>query len=70
MLYFGDSLKCDLYPSAVLAKWDVALILEEMETEGLVMLDCMGEQQVRYLRERTVGWVVMVKGVLIINISH
>ena len=37
VLYFGDSMRSDLYPSVVHGKWDVATILEEMESEGMVI---------------------------------
>ncbi|XP_031549995.1 5'-nucleotidase domain-containing protein 1-like [Actinia tenebrosa] len=36
ILYFGDSAKSDIYPTKTIAKWDVAAVLEEMETEGMV----------------------------------
>ena len=36
MLFFGDSIRSDLYPSAVFGKWDVITVLEEMESEGMV----------------------------------
>ncbi|XP_078356081.1 5'-nucleotidase domain-containing protein 1-like, partial [Oculina patagonica] len=36
VLYFGDSIKSDLYPSAVFGDWHVVTVLEEMESEGMV----------------------------------
>ncbi|KAJ7333511.1 5'-nucleotidase [Desmophyllum pertusum] len=36
VLYFGDSIKSDLYPSVVFGDWHVAAVLEEMESEGMV----------------------------------
>jgi len=36
VLFFGDSAKSDIYPSSVVAKWDVVAVLEEMEVEGMV----------------------------------
>ncbi|XP_073238893.1 5'-nucleotidase domain-containing protein 1-like [Porites lutea] len=37
VLYFGDSMRSDLFPSVVHGGWDVVTILEEMESEGLVI---------------------------------
>lgn len=37
VLYFGDSIRSDLFPSVVHGGWDVVTILEEMESEGLVI---------------------------------
>ncbi|KAK3738461.1 hypothetical protein QZH41_017091, partial [Actinostola sp. cb2023] len=36
VLFFGDSVKSDIYPTYTLAKWDVVAVLEEMEVEGMV----------------------------------
>ncbi|XP_032229401.1 5'-nucleotidase domain-containing protein 1 [Nematostella vectensis] len=38
VLYFGDSAKSDIYPTFMLARWESAAVLEEMETEGMVTL--------------------------------
>jgi len=35
-LFFGDSIRSDLYPSAVFGNWHVITVLEEMESEGMV----------------------------------
>lgn len=36
VLFFGDSIRSDLYPSAVFGGWHVITVLEEMESEGMV----------------------------------
>ena len=33
VLYFGDSLRADISPSKIYARWDTALVLEEIESE-------------------------------------
>ena len=33
MIYFGDSLRSDIFPSKSYAGWETVLILEEMEAE-------------------------------------
>ncbi|KAK3506972.1 hypothetical protein QTP70_033182 [Hemibagrus guttatus] len=36
VVYFGDSMRCDMYPAFTFAKWETVMILEEMEGEGVV----------------------------------
>lgn len=45
VLYFGDSIKSDLYPSAVFGNWHVVTLLEEMESEGMEVT-CENEPEV------------------------
>lgn len=37
VLYFGDSIRSDMYPSVVFGDWNVVTVLEEMESEGMVI---------------------------------
>ncbi|GAA6100100.1 5'-nucleotidase domain-containing protein 1-like, partial [Tachysurus ichikawai] len=36
VVYFGDSMRCDMFPAFTFAKWETIMILEEMEGEGVV----------------------------------
>ena len=44
-MYFGDSMKSDLYPSTVFGDWDVVTVLEEMESEGMVVQHTKAHEQ-------------------------
>ena len=33
VLYFGDSLRSDIFPSKKFAEWDTVMVLEEMDAE-------------------------------------
>ncbi|XP_005109940.1 5'-nucleotidase domain-containing protein 1 [Aplysia californica] len=39
VIYFGDNLWADAWPSKTLGKWDTVLILEEMDAEGYAVSD-------------------------------
>ena len=37
VLFFGDSLRSDIYPSKNYASWDTVMLVEEMQAEDLSM---------------------------------
>jgi hypothetical protein len=39
-VYFGDSIRSDVFPSKVHANWETVLILEELEAEGMQKHQC------------------------------
>ena len=39
VLYFGDSLRADIFPTHEFTSWDPVSVLEEMECEGMVAID-------------------------------
>jgi hypothetical protein len=39
VLYFGDNITSDAYPSKHFAAWDTVLVLEEMDAEGYLCSD-------------------------------
>ena len=39
VLYFGDNICSDCYPSKRLANWGAVLLLEEMDAEGYICSD-------------------------------
>ena len=39
LLYFGDNICSDCYPSKHFAQWGTVLVLEEMDAEGYVCSD-------------------------------
>ena len=46
MLYVGDSLRSDIFPSKKHAAWDTVMILEEMDAEvGTLFPDVISDQQ-------------------------
>lgn len=44
--FVGDSLRSDVFPGKVFANWETILILEEMETEGMVGCAVKGKDRV------------------------
>lgn len=35
VVYFGDSMRSDMFPACSFAKWETVMIVEEMEGEGV-----------------------------------
>ena len=39
MVYFGDSMRSDMFPASMFGKWETVMIVEEMEGEGVPRSD-------------------------------
>ncbi|CAH1799056.1 unnamed protein product [Owenia fusiformis] len=45
ILFFGDSLRSDVFPAKMYVNWDTVVVLEEMEIEGMLGFDVKGQVQ-------------------------
>lgn len=39
VVYFGDSMRSDMFPASTFGKWETVMIVEEMEGEGVPRCD-------------------------------
>lgn len=54
VVYFGDSMRSDMFPASSFAKWETVMIAEEMEGEGVAKSDAAlnNEAQVEPLEKK------------------
>lgn len=54
MVYFGDSMRSDMFPASSFGKWETVMIVEEMEGEGVPKSDAAksNEAQVEPLEKK------------------